>query len=105
MDTNSTQKACEIALRSVVEAYENNRRPAQDTINEVKLALSLLTEGSPTVHELEPFIGRNWAICRNTKKMRERYDNCLSPAGLHKAKIKALAVRLGLSEGFVSVRI
>lgn len=105
MITNSTGTACEKALRSVLTAHGAGRKVMEDTINECRLALSLLVDGAPTVEELKPFIGSNWAICRATKRARARYDNCLSPAAFRKAEIKAIATRLGLSEGFVSVRV
>ena len=46
-----------------------------------------------TADELEPFIGRSWAICRNTPANRERYEHCITPKQYADAERKAIEAR------------
>jgi hypothetical protein len=47
-----------------------------------------------TALDLEPFIGRKWAICRNTPDNRERFGRCLTRKEYEQAEAAALAVKL-----------
>jgi hypothetical protein len=47
----------------------------------------------PTVKELEPFIGRNWGVCRKTPRNLTKYDRCLTRKEFKAAQEAALKAR------------
>jgi len=45
------------------------------------------------VAELAPFLGRGWAICRNTPANRERYTRCITPKQYRDAEAAVIEAR------------
>ena len=48
---------------------------------------------TPGPDDLEPYIGRQWAICRDTPANRERYGRCLTKKQYAEAQDKAITAR------------
>lgn len=95
-----------VALSSALTASKNGYLPLPDTINEIQLAHSLLTQGEPTADELRSLLGEGWVINRGHDRRREPPDtNVVTEAEYEAAQIRVLAGRLGLSEGFVAARV
>jgi hypothetical protein len=95
-----------VALSSALTAWDSGYPPLPDTIHEMRLAHSLLTEGDPTPEELRPILGERWEIRSRRDHRREMTGrNSVSATDYAAAQIRALAVRLNLTEGFVAARL
>lgn len=102
---NSKQTARQ-AFSSLLTAWDTGQDPLPETIQEVRLAHSLLTRGEPTAEELRPFLGERWVICRRAGRSQESSDiNVVTERDYLVAQIRALAARLDLPEGFVAARV
>lgn len=47
----------------------------------------------PTPQELEAVLGPHWAICRDTKRNRDRYGRCITTKQYRAACTEALELR------------
>ena len=94
-----------VALSSALADWETGYTPSLPTIREIRLALSLLTEGEPSADELRPFLGEGWVIRSGGRCANATGLNAVSRAEYSLAQIRALAVRLGMPEGFVAARL
>jgi hypothetical protein len=94
-----------VALSSALTAWEHGYPPLPDTIQELRVAHSLLTDGEPTADELRPFLGEGWTIRRRCDHRGDSDTNAVTEAEYAVAQIRALAARLGLTEGFVAARV
>jgi hypothetical protein len=98
--------AATVALSSALTAWKNGCPPLPDSIQEIRLAHSLLTQGEPTADELRPFQGERWGIQRRCDQRRKPPDtNAVTETDYAVAQIRALAARLGILEGFVAARV
>ena len=94
-----------VALSSALTAWEHGYQPLPDTIQELRVAHSLLTDGEPTADELRPFLGEGWIIRRRCDHRGDSDTNAVTEAEYAVAQIRGLAARLGLTEGFVAARV
>ena len=100
LDVNRTAT---IALTSALADWEAGYPPSLDTIREIRLAHSLLTEGEPSADELCPFLGCGWVI--RGRSARTNGVNAVTESEYASAQVQALAARLGLPERFIAARL
>ena len=97
-------RAAAIALTSALADWEAGYPPSLDTIREIRLAHSLLTDGEPSADELRQFLGEGWVI-RSRGRSASIGINAVTEAEYASAQVQALAARLGLPERFIAARL